>query len=109
MKVEPLNETCLVIPNAISPNGDLINDVWNIGLIDCIRRLKLRFSTGGAKQYGDLKRDIHSHGMEKQWKGSSDRLLPLYNRFAYGSKLIVGNVTIVRINILVSVRKRIVY
>ena len=34
MKVEPLNDICLVIPNAISPNGDLINDVWNIGLID---------------------------------------------------------------------------
>jgi hypothetical protein len=32
--VEPLNETCLIIPNAFSPNGDLINDEWNIGLIE---------------------------------------------------------------------------
>ena len=42
VKVEALNETCLIIPNAISPNGDLINDVWNIGLIELYPSMEVK-------------------------------------------------------------------
>jgi len=32
VKLEPVREICLDIPNAFSPNGDLINDFWNMGM-----------------------------------------------------------------------------
>ncbi|MCX6330263.1 MAG: gliding motility-associated C-terminal domain-containing protein, partial [Bacteroidia bacterium] len=95
--VEPLHETCLIIPNAISPNGDLINDVWNIG---------------NKELYPDLEIKIYNRWSELIWKSdkgypdpwdgtSNGRKLPI-DSYHYiidlhnGSKPIIGNVTIVR-------------
>jgi gliding motility-associated-like protein len=34
VQVKPKHKSCLIIPKAFTPNGDLINDEWNIGNID---------------------------------------------------------------------------
>ncbi|MBK8884643.1 MAG: gliding motility-associated C-terminal domain-containing protein [Bacteroidales bacterium] len=97
MKVEPLNETCLDIPNAISPNGDLINDDWKIGLIELYPNVEITiFNRWGETIWKSAK------GYPIPWDGRSDgRNLPV-DSYHYiidlhdGSKLIIGNVTVVR-------------
>jgi gliding motility-associated-like protein len=97
VKIEPLNETCLLIPNAISPNGDLINDIWNIGLIELYPEAEIKiFNRWGESVWRSDK------GYTRPWDGTSNGsplpidsyhyIIDLHN----GSKLIIGNVTIVR-------------
>ena len=91
------NETCLVIPNAISPNGDLINDVWNIGLKELYPDMEVKiFNRWGESIWKSAK------GYPEPWDGTSNgRSLPI-DSYHYiidlhdGSKPIVGNVTIVK-------------
>jgi gliding motility-associated-like protein len=91
------NETCLVLPNAISPNGDLINDVWNIGLKELYPSMEvIIFNRWGETIWRSEK------GYPRPWEGTSNGenlpidsyhyIIDLHN----GSKPIVGNVTIVR-------------
>jgi gliding motility-associated-like protein len=97
IKVEPLNETCLGIPNAISPNGDLINDVWKIELIDLYPNVEITiYNRWGETVWQSAK------GYPVPWDGRSNgRILPV-DSYHYiidlhnGSKLIIGNVTVVR-------------
>lgn len=97
VRVEPLNETCLIIPNAISPNSDLINDVWNIGMIELYPQMEIKiFNRWGETIWRSEK------GYPKPWDGRSNGydlpidsyhyIIDLHN----GSKPLVGNVTIVR-------------
>lgn len=95
--IQPLNEVCLVIPNAISPNGDLINDVWNIGLRELYPEIEVKI----YNRWGELiwKSD---KGYPVPWDGrSKDIVLPV-DSYHYtidlhnGSKLIIGHVTIVK-------------
>jgi gliding motility-associated-like protein len=95
--VAPQHETCLIIPNAISPNSDAINDEWNIG---------------NKELYPDLEIKIFNRWSELIWKSgkgypdpwdgtSKGRKLPI-DSYHYiidlhnGSKPLIGNVTIVR-------------
>ncbi len=97
INLEPLNESCLIIPNAISPNGDLINDVWNIGMMDIYPRAEVKiFNRWGIIIWRSEK------GYPQPWDGRSNgKLLPV-DSYHYiidlnnGSKPIVGNITIVR-------------
>ena len=97
MQVEPLNETCLIIPEAISPNGDGTNDVWNIGQIDLYPDVEITiFNRWGVTIWKSGK------GYPKPWDGRSNGSdLPI-DSYHYiidlhdGSRLILGNVTIVR-------------
>lgn len=95
--VEPQHETCLIIPNAISPNGDLINDEWNIGLIELYPQIEIKiFNRWGEIIWRSEK------GYPHPWDGKSNgEALPIdsyhyiidYNN---GRKPLVGNITIVR-------------
>jgi len=95
--VNAQNETCLVIPNAISPNGDLINDVWNIGLKELYPNMEVKiFNRWGESIWKSAR------GYPDPWDGTSNgRSLPI-DSYHYiidlhnGSKPIVGNITIVR-------------
>ena len=95
--LEPLNETCLIIPNAISPNGDLINDEWHIGMMDIYPQAEIKvFNRWGIVIWRSEK------GYPQPWDGrSKGKLLPV-DSYHYiidlnnGSKPIVGNITIIR-------------
>jgi gliding motility-associated-like protein len=95
--VEPVTEICLDIPNAISPNGDLINDVWNIGRIDLYQKIEIKV----FNRWGEVVWRSET-GYPQPWDGRSNgRPLPV-DSYHYiidlhnGSKPLVGNVTIVR-------------
>jgi gliding motility-associated-like protein len=95
--LKPVHEACLVIPNAISPNGDLINDVWNIEFIEIYPDVEVKvFNRWGESVWRSEK------GYPQPWDGRSNgKLLPV-DSYHYiidlnnGSKPIVGNITIVR-------------
>lgn len=97
IKIEPLKETCLTIPNAISPNGDAINDVWNIENIGLYPLVEIKlFNRWGETIWRSEK------GYPQPWDGRSNgRDLPI-DSYHYiidlhnGTKPIIGNVTIVR-------------
>ncbi len=95
--VEPLNEICLIIPNAFSPNGDLINDVWNIGLIELYPNVEIRiFNRWGSTVWKS------ERGYPRPWDGRSNGSLLPIDSYHYiidlgpGRKPVIGNVTIVR-------------
>jgi gliding motility-associated-like protein len=93
----PVNAVCLDIPNAISPNGDLINDEWHIGLKDLYPLIEVKI----FNRWGELVWKSEK-GYPKPWDGrSKGSLLPL-DSYHYiidlhnGSKPIIGHVTIVK-------------
>jgi gliding motility-associated-like protein len=97
VKLEALNEICLDIPNAFSPNGDLINDVWNIGMIYLYPKMEVTIFNRWGEVVWKSER-----GYPVAWDGRSNgRPLPV-DSYHYtidlnnGRKLVVGHVTIVR-------------
>jgi gliding motility-associated-like protein len=95
--MEPLNETCLIIPNAISPNGDNINDVWNIGMVYLYPQIEIKvFNRWGESLWKS------ERGYPRPWDGKSNGVLLPIDSYHYiidlnnGSKPILGNITIVR-------------
>ena len=97
VKVEPLNRSCLVIPNAISPNGDLINDVWNIGNIHLYPEAEVKiFNRWGVSVWTSEK------GYPRPWDGTREgRDLPV-DSYHYiidlhnGDRPMIGTITIVK-------------
>jgi gliding motility-associated-like protein len=97
VQVDPLNETCLVIPKAFSPNGDLINDVWNIGLKELYPKMEVKiFNRWGEPVWRSEK------GYPIPWDGKSNGAQLPIDSYHYiidlhnGSRPLIGNVTIVR-------------
>lgn len=89
--------SCLVIPEAFSPNGDLINDVWNILNIEKYPAAEITlFNRWGQPVW---KSEL---GYHFPWDGKSKgKQLPVDSYFYLielhnGSKPLSGNVTIVR-------------
>jgi gliding motility-associated-like protein len=97
VKVEAENETCLIIPNAISPNGDLINDEWNIDNIDLYPEVEVKvFNRWGSSIWRSAK------GYPQPWDGRRNgKVLPI-DSYHYmidlhnGSKPVIGTITIVK-------------
>jgi len=91
------NEFCLDIPNAISPNGDLINDVWNIGLRDLYPEMEVSI----FNRWGELIWKSEK-GYPVPWDGRSRGALLPMDSYHYtinlhnGSRIIIGNITIVK-------------
>jgi gliding motility-associated-like protein len=97
VNVKPINESCLVIPNAISPNGDLINDVWNIGMKELYPSMEvIIFNRWGETIWRS------ERGYPRPWDGTSNGAALPIDSYHYiidlhnGSRLLVGNITIVR-------------
>jgi gliding motility-associated-like protein len=95
--VGPQHETCLIIPNAISPNGDLINDVWNLGNKELYPGLEIKIFNRWSELIWKS-----GKGYPDPWDGTSNgRKLPI-DSYHYiidlhnGSKPVIGNITIVR-------------
>jgi gliding motility-associated-like protein len=97
VQVDAKNETCMVIPNAFSPNGDLINDVWNIANIDQYPLAEVKvFNNWGVTVWKS------EQGYPQPWDGRSNGIaLPIDSYFYIinlhnGTKLISGSVTIIK-------------
>lgn len=95
--VKPQNESCLIIPNAFSPNGDLINDEWNIGLIELYPEVEIKiFNRWGGNVWRSEK------GYPHPWDGRSNGSALPVDSYHYiidlgpGRKPIIGNITIVK-------------
>ncbi len=92
-----MHKMCLVIPEAFSPNNDLINDTWNIDNADLYPQIEISvFNRWGQTLW------VSEKGYPVQWDGRSrgeglpvdsyHYVIDLHN----GSRLIVGTVTIMK-------------
>jgi gliding motility-associated-like protein len=97
IQVNSKNATCLIIPNAFSPNGDLINDVWNIGHIEEFPLAEvIIFNNWGVTVWKS------EQGYPHPWDGRSNGIMLPIDSYFYiidlhnGSKPIAGSVTIIK-------------
>ena len=88
---------CLVIPNAISPNGDMINDVWNLGFTEIYPEMMVTIYNAWGQEIWESE-----PGYFSPWDGTSNgKLMPIDSYF-YIIKLhdevtepITGHVTLI--------------
>ena len=92
-----LNKTCLIIPEAFSPNGDLINDLWIIGNTDLYPKMEIIiYNRWGQSVW---KSEI---GYPVPWDGRSEGVNLPVDSYHYvidlhnGLRPVVGSVTIIR-------------
>ena len=97
VRIEPENDLCLQLPNAISPNGDNINDVWNIGLRELYPEMEVTiFNRWGETIWKS------GRGYPMPWDGRSNGTILPMDSYHYiinlhnGRKPIIGNITIVK-------------
>ena len=96
--LRPQYESCLVIPNAISPNGDLINDVWNIDYRELYPDMEISIlNRWGRTVWKSAK------GYPEPWDGKNSRGRSLsFDSYHYiidfgdGRRPQVGSITIVK-------------
>jgi large repetitive protein len=89
--------SCLIIPNAFSPNGDLINDEWTIGNIDLYPEAEIKiYNNWGVLLWQSAR------GYPRKWDGTSNgKNLPVDSYFFVidlhnGTKPLGGSVTIIK-------------
>jgi gliding motility-associated-like protein len=89
--------TDLTIPEAFSPNSDLINDVWNIGNIKAYPKAEISiYNRWGQSVWRS------EQGYPQPWDGKSNGVNLPVDSYHYvidlhnGSKQIVGVITIVK-------------
>jgi gliding motility-associated-like protein len=92
-----VNETCLGLPNIISPNGDLINDYWEIERKELYPNMEVKIFNRRGRLIWKSDR-----GYGRPWDGKGDgKDLPI-DSYHYiidlhdGSKPVLGTITIVK-------------
>ncbi len=98
LTLEPVNQICVGIPNIFSPDGDGVNDYWNITRIDLYDQAEVIIMNRWGETVWKSEK-----GYPSPWDGraSNGKVLPL-DSYHYaidlhnGKKPIVGHVTIVR-------------
>jgi gliding motility-associated-like protein len=93
----PVNKTCLLIPNSISPNGDTYNDVWNIGEIGLYPEAEIKiFNRLGQIVWRSEK------GYPDPWDGTSNGTPLPFDSYHYiidlhnNTKPFVGGITVIK-------------
>ena len=97
VKLRSMNEICIIIPDAFSPNGDGTNDVWRIENIDLYPKVEITIYNrwGNALWQSDPGYPVHWNGKSR----GEDLPIDTYHYFIdlkNGSKPFIGDVTIVR-------------
>ncbi len=103
MLVRPKNELCLKIPEAFSPNGDLINDTWDISTYNDNIDLASLYPDLLVKVYNRWGQKLWESepGYPEPWDGRSNGVKLPIDSYHYtidlgnGSRLLIGNITIV--------------
>jgi gliding motility-associated-like protein len=98
LTLAPLNDICVGIPNAFSPDGDGINEYWNIARIALYSEAEVVI----LNRWGEMVWKS-AKGYPDPWDGraSNGKILPM-DSYHYaidlhnGEKPIVGHVTIIR-------------
>jgi gliding motility-associated-like protein len=101
--VRPMNEICLIIPEAFSPNADGINDTWdiesyneNVDLSQLYPNLEIKIFNRWGQSLWQSER-----GYTEPWDGRSNGIKLPIDSYHYtidlgnGSRLLIGTVTIV--------------
>jgi gliding motility-associated-like protein len=92
-----INNSCLTIPTAFTPNGDGVNDTWEIEGMELYPDATVEiFNRWGERMFND------NHGYSNRWDGTyRGRELPI-DSYHYiidlknGREAVTGNVTIIR-------------
>ena len=97
VRIKGMNKICLIIPEAISPNKDLINDVWEIENTDLYPQIEIKIYNRWGQALWKSER-----GYPIPWDGRSrGEELPV-DSYHYvidlndGSNPIIGPITIIR-------------
>jgi len=91
------NISCLFIPTVFTPDGDGINDIWEIGLIDIYPDVIVEI----YNRWGELIY-VSNKGYTNPWDGTyKDREMPIDSYYfvlipGKGKEPVTGNVTIIR-------------
>jgi gliding motility-associated-like protein len=97
VQVSFINKICLIMPDVISPNRDLINDVWNIENIELYPQVEITIYNRWGQSVWKSER-----GYPLPWDGRSNGASLPIDSYHYvidlhnGSEPIVGAITIVR-------------
>lgn len=98
IRLEPVNESCLIVPGIISPNGDLINDYWNIGMTELYPNMEVKIFNRRGRLMWRSERGYSS----KPWDGKSNGSILPIDSYHYvidlhnGTKPVIGTITIVK-------------
>jgi gliding motility-associated-like protein len=101
--VRPKNEICLIIPEAFSPNGDGINDTWDIEFYNPNIELRTLYPNIEIKIFNRWGQKLWESppGYPEPWDGRSNGVKLPIDSYHYtidlgnGSRMLIGTVTIV--------------
>jgi gliding motility-associated-like protein/uncharacterized repeat protein (TIGR01451 family) len=101
--VRPMNEICLIIPEAFSPNGDGINDTWDIEFYNANMDLSALYPNIEIKIFNRWGQKLweSAPGYPEPWDGRANGIKLPIDSYHYtidlgnGSRMLIGTITIV--------------